>query len=409
MAEEPHQTSEPTAGELPGRSHRTAPVIEGEVAAETAVSSEPSPLPEPEHRDEPAMETVAASEAELAATPASPPVAPAARRASLWPVAVGLVVGALVAVGGAFGLSTYVVPPADPALDTRLAALTSRVAALEQKPAPAPNSGATAQLEQRVAALDARVAAAETAAKAAADSAGEARKAAEAATSTPGAGTAPAPQADLAPLTARVEALTKRVAPLETALAETKTQIRATEDRDAAAAQQGAQAPALAVAAESLLRAVEQGGPFAAQLAVVEKLGVDPARLAALRPLAETGVPGPARLRASLAPAAAAAAPADAAAPDSGILDHIKASAARLVQIRKVGEPDGGGDTVAKIFAAVDRGDVAGALALWDTLPPGPKGKSQAFADAAKARLAALAAAHAIEAESVAALVKARS
>jgi len=117
-----------------------------------------------------------------------------------------------------------------------------------------------------------------------------------------------------------------------------------------------------AVAVATLRRRLDAGEPLAEPLATLERLGVEPAALAPLRPFAASG------------------------APSMASLAH-----AGLAKLRKVGESHAADAGV----AALERGDIAAALtALLHS--PAAQAAAGAWAEEAKARLAAEAAAQAL-------------
>jgi hypothetical protein len=213
-----------------------------------------------------------------------------------------------------------------------------------------------------------------------------------------------APQAD-ATLRNEVEALAARVAALEHAERTTDQRI----DQSMAGASAADRAVRLAFVAGALRAAAERGAPFAAELAAAKTLGADAAALAPLEPFAAAGVPGAdtlARDLDKLEPAMMAA-----AAPpthDGGILDRLQANAERLVRVRPVGDTPGDDPAagLARATAKAHRGDIAGALAEVERLPPAVKAPAADWIKAAQARTAALDAARQLVAGSLAALGK---
>lgn len=394
-------------------SRRQPPIIEGEAQDVTVTHDKPSETTPP--ADAPAAAEAAQPNDALAAGKPSEPEAPAPTsqptRGQGFNAAIAIPVGlALLAAGAA---AAWLLKDTDSALgeaQSRIAALGSRMDALEGKLASGP--AAVAALDKRIAAVEAAVksaTASSDAARAAAETAqAEARKAAE----TPRSGDQPAAAVDLSPLDKRVAAIEKRVPALETALTATKTDARVLASRESAASASG-NAAAIAVVAETLVRAVERGAPFASELAALRGLGAPGDRLKALEPQAGKGVASLAALgdmfRAQ-APAAVAAVtpkaePAPLAAhPWDGFLNRL----AGFVRIRKVGEPAPAATGVnpAAVDAALAKGDVAAALAAVDKWPEAAKIAAQDWAAAARQRADAIAAARAILAESIAALGK---
>ena len=398
------------------RGARVPPVIEGEAveapAVETTAQLEPDPepapasppAPEPEAKPEPEARPEPEA-APVAETPEPAPAAPAAD--SRLPLA-GAVLGALGLGMGLFGafqaqnsaseineLRASVAslqtrsPAAASASPEQVAALEKRLAALEQRPAPAaPAPAAPAApaaspaelraLSDRVSALDASV---KTAGDAAANALQTARRAAE----------AKPPVVDLQPLEKRLAALEAREAPLA-------SMARRTE------------AAGLAVVAGSIGKALDQGAPFESALAAAAALGVEAGKLAPLQALAKGGPTARSlsRLWAEESHAALdAVRPADAG---EGWLDRLKSSAARVVQVRPVGESAGGDPAAlaASIEAALARGAVSQALAAWTKLPEPARAASARFGAGARQLVAAQEAVEALGAGAVADLARSK-
>jgi hypothetical protein len=86
-------------------------------------------------------------------------------------------------------------------------------------------------------------------------------------------------------------------------------------------------------------------------------------------------------------------------------------SASHLVRVRSAGEKQGSDPAAlaSQIQAALDRGDLARAHDLWTKLPDRAKARSQDWARALEARLAADNAAQSLASEAIARLAKPRS
>ena len=164
-----------------------------------------------------------------------------------------------------------------------------------------------------------------------------------------------------------------------------------------------------AVVAAALMAAVERGTPFAAELAAAQKQAADPAALAPLAPFAASGIGDAAALThelASLEPAlrqAAAVPP-----PEAGFLAKLSANAQRLVRITPLDEAPGDDlpTVITRVEVKAQRGDLAGALAELDKLPPGVRAPAQDWIAKAQARQAALAAGRAFAGKALAAVVE---
>lgn len=391
-----------------------------------------------DHKDEPFE---AAAGDETAAEPPRPvvaePEAPAASTAGVagkperlkkpsrapgWIAA--LFIGALGGFGGAFALR-YIDALQGPDAVDQIGELNARTDALERNAEA--SAAAVAALQTRLDAVESGIAKK----GAAADAAVNELRAAIAAHPAAVAGGQETP--DLAPIEAKIDALEKKLSgvdavqqkageidavqqklgAIETALAAPKVDPKAEQER--AVAEQRAKdlsdAHSKGVVATSLVQLVSRGEPFANEIAALENLGVDPAKLAPLRAAAPTGVASISDLAdqfAALAPSLEAPA---APSPDAGILERLAHDASNLVHIRRPGDPhdlDVPG-RIAAIEAALGRLDVAKAYAAWLQLPDAAKAKSASWGAAAKTRLDAVSAASAIEADAVTALGKLKS
>jgi len=373
--------------------------------------------------------------------------APPRRRTSIWPIAAAIVIGAGLAVGGAYYLHTLDATPDGVAvlaarqseLETRLAA---RLAALEKKPDTA------AGLRDALAGQDKRIADAEAAAREAIASAKSALAAAEAnknanvASSPPSSAPPPAvdlspletrigdldrrlaeldqkmakpapPAVDLSPMETRIGDLDRRLADLDQKLAQLTPPAGAKSDLRIApeAARPEAEAEAVAIIASSLVGKVERGLPYAPELAALANRGVDKSKFALLEANAATGVPTARVLAARFAAVSEKVAAPEPFQPEGSVFDRMVQSAGRLVRVRKIGDTSGDElpARVGRISAALQAGAVEEALAQWNELPERAKAKSQDFATLAKTRLDAVTAARALETEAIAALGKTKS
>lgn len=234
---------------------------------------------------------------------------------------------------------------------------------------------------------------------------------AKASATPPGAPIVLPPTVDVAPINARLEEVEAKLKSVEATLATPKTEARATEVR-AVVASPKADPANLAIVAQALARAFEQGTPFAGEVATLEALGAGN-KAGTLKPFADHGAPRFAELTAQFAvlrPAILAAA----APPSSGsFLDRLSSGASGLVSVRPTGEAAATGTSpaavVGQIETALAHGDTAAAIAAWAKLPPPAQKVSQAWADRLKAREAAHQAAQALVTESIAALAKPKS
>jgi len=148
---------------------------------------------------------------------------------------------------------------------------------------------------------------------------------------------------------------------------------------------------ALAIAASALKSAIERGSPFESELETLAAVAPQAPGLAELRPYAEKGVPTRAEIIAETGPAAnVMIAAADPPSEDADFFERLLSSAESLVEVRPIGAVEGPGvpETVARMEVALKAGDLAKALAEFDTLPEPVKAAGAPFADNIRARLA---------------------
>ena len=147
---------------------------------------------------------------------------------------------------------------------------------------------------------------------------------------------------------------------------------------------------ALAIASAALKSAIERGTPFQAEIETFAAVAPDAPDLPALRAYAENGVATRAEILAETDAAAnAMIAAANPPEQDAGYLDRLLSSAESLVSVRPIGAVEGPGvpETVARMEAAIQSGDLAKALAEYDTLPEAAKAAGASLADKIKARV----------------------
>ncbi|MGH6835622.1 MAG: COG4223 family protein [Methylocella sp.] len=349
----------------------------------------------------------------------APPPWPAAEQAkprSLFPaLAATAVAGAILGFSGTLGLHYFAGPRINGfASGERNAALNARIDAIEGKVVAASAASRTA-----LAAMETRVAGAENAASKAVESADSAQADAQKAFASRQAAQEPAPGPapaipDLGPLEARIGVLEQKLAPLESALAAPKADVRPQQDRAIEAAGEGSRAQAIAIVAESLLQKLDSGEQFSGELAALENLGVPQASLAPLRAASESPVLSERQLTArfaTLVPGIIASESAKQASADESFLDRLTRNAKGLLRIRRVGDAEVTGvqGFVSRIENALADHDLEAALKAWKDLPGVAATQSESWGEAAKARLDALNAARAIEADAVAVLGKPKS
>ncbi len=253
-------------------------------------------------------------------------------------------------------------------LDRRVRAASAATTAAPQAERPAARDPAIDELRSRIEAIEKRPAAEETA---------------QSAHPAPGVAPSSSPEAEkeVAGLKTEITSLRAALTALDQAVAGQKTTLdkvqadsstRTAGEQTAVAA---ARASAVIGIAARLNAALAAGLPFAADLALLTPLVDGDARLgaavAALQPLAASGVPSRAALVADF-PAIARAALAEDVADDS-FGERVLGKVRGIVSLRRVGADVQGDSAEAKLAraeAALDAGDVAKAVELVKSLPP---------------------------------------
>jgi len=192
----------------------------------------------------------------------------------------------------------------------------------------------------------------------------------------------------------QLDALSKRVERLETEPSSSSTPAAmpaADASMPVASAPAAADNAAARDAALSAFRLASAGGdPFADALANLDELGVNTATVAALKPLAEKGVPSSAQLVEQFPKVAdAILATESAASDDAGLLDRLASYGRSLVKVRPAGSQAGDETAaiVARMRSAVDAGDLAKALDERKALPAEGQAASETWAGAVADRL----------------------
>jgi hypothetical protein len=180
----------------------------------------------------------------------------------------------------------------------------------------------------------------------------------------------------------KITAIEGRVGTLEQSVSQISSEVQA-------GAASGKEAARL-IAANSLKSAAEEGRPFNELIAPVEALTGPSPQLDILKAQAASGLARPAALLEEFGPAADAILALDAPKPE-GMLDGLLANARSLVKV----QPDGPleGDTneaiVSRIRAALEAGNLANALAQWESLPEAARNVSAQWGGKLKARVEA--------------------
>jgi hypothetical protein len=376
-----------------GRPKRAPPTIElqaTEVTTETAgPAADKAAVEEPAAPSEPAPE----------AAPPPDPKPRAPRSSPLISVGTGAVAAALV-VGAAWLAGWPGSPASEPATQadtSAIDALTARVARVESRAAPAAPSSATPDpaitarldtLEKSLASLRSDLAAAKSQSERAAAAVNDLK-------SVPRDAAAPV---DLAPINERLAQVERAAGALKTEAAQQSA--KPADDR-----------PLRRVVAASLLDAtVRQGEPYAAALTAAKPLAVAANALKPLDAFAATGVPNAAVLSRDLLALLPKLAPAPetAATTGTGIVDRLKAGAARLIRIERTDAVAGDNRSAvaSRVAAAARRNDIVEAKRELSSLAPADRAAVQPWIDKVDARDAALAASRQFAADAMAALSK---
>ena len=148
---------------------------------------------------------------------------------------------------------------------------------------------------------------------------------------------------------------------------------------------------ALAIAASALKAAIERGSPFEPELETLAAVAPQAPGLAELRAYAEKGIAARADIIAGTdAAAEAMIAAANPPSENADFFERLLDSAESMVTVRPIGAVEGPGapETVARMEVALKAGDLAKAIAEFDTLPEPAKAAGATFADKIRARLA---------------------
>ncbi len=160
--------------------------------------------------------------------------------------------------------------------------------------------------------------------------------------------------------------------------------------QEAAGAAVESQKVARSVSARALGSVLENGGTFAGELAAAEALVGETENIAALRELATKGILSKEALAGKFAEVSNAVLSVE--EPDAeglGVMDKLFASARSLVKVRPAGPVEGDtvGAIVSRISAALAAGNIAEAVAEWNSLPEDAKTVSAEWHRQAQERL----------------------
>jgi hypothetical protein len=278
------------------------------------------------------------------------------------------------------------------ALAQRLEKVEARVAAFENRPPPSlPALPPPVDLTP----LERRIAAAETSAETARRETIRLRDSLQSAAPTqvtPQVTQQVTPQIefDIKPVEERIARIETELNDMRAALAAPKTQMRATEAPNVPASSAN-EAAALAAIAASLTQKIDKGTPLAREIAALEKIGTDAARIAALRPFAN-GAPSSIKLAQEFSAQSSAMLRTLRPAEGEGdLLDRMARSASSLVRVRPVGETtrEDAPALIVRIEAALQRADVVEAMSLFAKLPKETQDAARDFSARAQQRAAA--------------------
>jgi len=200
------------------------------------------------------------------------------------------------------------------------------------------------------------------------------------------------------------------LSPIEARLTEIERAVRSQSDNITQAASKPVDDSALRrlVVASMLEISVRQGEPFGEALNAAKALAPDPQKLKPLENFASSGVPSPAALcRELLTLVPKLEPPPQTATTGTGIVEHLKAGAAKLVRIERtdaVGNDRGA--IVARVTAAAVRNDLTETRRELNSLDAADRAPAQGWLDKAGERDAALAATRHFANEAMAVLAK---
>ncbi len=302
-------------------------------------------------------------------------------------------------------------PPNLGPLESRLAAVEQKLAQSGSGTAAAPSPESSRSIppsDDRLNEFKARLDAIESKEAAASSASQETQTALEARIAA-AVGAARAEPPDLGPLESRLTALEQKLAQSE--VAAPKTSVRAEADREKASANETARAQEVAIVASNLLRKLDHGEEFSAELAALETMGIPQPELAPLHAAATSAVPTERELTARFADLTGKIIAAKSTAPEKeseGILGRLTRKAQGLVDVRRVGDSSAADvqSLVTRIESALADHDIEAAYKAWTELPSAAKEVAQSWGEAAKSRLDAVNAAKSLEADAVAVLGK---
>ena len=189
---------------------------------------------------------------------------------------------------------------------------------------------------------------------------------------------------DASQLVPEIAGLDDRIGKLESILPALANEVdKGAEDTKAAT---------LAIAFANLRTAVNEGRPYATELATLAALSPGNGDLGPLLEYDDEGIPTIAQLKVSFEAARDAALAASAPDASASLADRLMASAESLVKVKRI-DAEAEGDTpdavLARAAAKLDQGDLAAAMKEVETLKDAPHAAFDKWLDQAKARLSA--------------------
>lgn len=209
----------------------------------------------------------------------------------------------------------------------------------------------------------------------------------------------------------RIETLTQRLAAMEQKLEQPKTDTRAPQARENTTPSGREFAASRAVVAQATSEALRAGAPLADNLAALKGLGVADDRIGDLAPYAKAGAPTATQLTAQWRGLRDKVLALDAPPPGASFGDKLMAKAKSVFRVTWAGQgaQNSIGSTAARVDAALQRNDLAGAVAACNDFPAVAKNVVADWQTAAAARLKADAAARALVSESISAIGRSSS
>ena len=209
----------------------------------------------------------------------------------------------------------------------------------------------------------------------------------------------------------KLDALTQKLAALDQKLEQPKTDTRAPQARENNAPTGREYAASRAVVAQATTEALRAGAPLADNLAALKGLGVADDKIADLSPFAKAGAPTAAQLGAQWRGLRDKVIALDAPAAGSSFGDKFLAKAKGVFHVTWAGQgaQNSIGATVSRVDLALQRNDLAVAVAACDDFPAVAKNVVADWQTAATQRLKADAAARALVSDSISAIGRSSS